>query len=307
MAVAPYVDITLHTVPDLGRLPARGIDVVNLAFVTAQGQACRPAWGGVLRYDDPEVLARVRRLRAAGGDARVSFGGQSAHELALTCPTPEPLAAAYGQVVDALRVTLIDLDVEGRTLTDAAAVHRRNLAVRLLQTAAQQRGRPLRISYTLPADSDGLTNPARALLRDARDTGVHVDVVNAMTMDMGTQEDLATASISSAEGVERFLRGLEGAGNAEAWGRIALTPMIGRNDVPDEVFRLQDAARLADFARRHGLAWISFWSLNRDQACGAGTPPTTASPGCSGVLQQPGEYTSTFAGRSDPGTSARDR
>ena len=210
-------------------------------------------------------------------------------------------------MVDALAVRQVDLDVERSGLRDREAVHRRNLAVRLLEQAAARAGRPLRLSYTLPADEGGLSGDAQDLLRDAARTGVEVEVVNVMTMDAGTEApDLARVSAPAAEGTEAFVRGLwpGRASGGSAWGMIAVTPMIGRNDLPSEVFGLDDAARLVAFARAHGLAWLSFWSLNRDRPCVAGTGASGAggaSPACSGVGQRPGDFTAAF----DPGRDLR--
>jgi hypothetical protein len=295
MEVAPYVDVTLDAVPDLAALPGQGVRVVNLGFVTAAA-GCRPAWGGTLPHDAPAVLRAVRGLRKAGGDVRVSFGGERSQELALACPTPQSLAAAYTLVIEALHASLVDLDVEGAALADRDAVHRRNVAVRLLEAAARRSGRPLRVSYTLPAEGAGLSADAQALLQDARDAGVELDAVDAMTMNLGVGSgDLATAATTVAAGTEAVVRRLwPGPAGGGAWNRVAVTPMIGRNDLPSEVFGLADATRLAAFARRHGLAWISFWSLNRDRACAPGTRADAASPSCSGVEQQPGAFTAAF-------------
>jgi hypothetical protein len=43
--VAPYLDLTLEPVLDLGQVPGRGVKLVNLAFVTADGHACGPEDG----------------------------------------------------------------------------------------------------------------------------------------------------------------------------------------------------------------------------------------------------------------------
>ena len=272
--------------------------MVNLAFVTAGSGRCTPTWGGRIADDDPAIVERIRRLRAAGADVRVSFGGAASPELAQACESVSALAAAYSAVVDRYRLTRMDLDVEGAALTDSAVVRRRNQALREVQAAAHRRGAPVELSFTLPADASGLTAPAQDLLRDSLAVGVDVGTVNVMTMNFGSRSgDLATQAISAAVGAERFVRALwRGGSEAAAWGRIAITPMIGVNDVASDVFRLADAQRLMTFAGRRRLAWISFWSVNRDRPCPAGTPTATASPVCSGVRQRAGDFTAAFAG-----------
>jgi predicted peroxiredoxin len=278
-------------VPDVVPLVRDGITTVNLGFVTASGGACRPAWGGIRPVDDADVVGLIRRFRAAGGDVRVSFGGADGVELASACPTPEALAAAYAQVVDALGVRLLDLDVEGAALADAAAVARRDDALHRVQADAESRGRPLRVSYTLPADPTGLTPPAQALLRDARQRGVRVDAVDVLAMDYGGgTTDLVGATTGAVAGASSFAASLGGPPIP-----VAATVMIGVNDVPGEVLRPEDARRVADLARSRRLAWLGFWSLGRDRPCppsGGATPAGghRASPTCSGVPQPPGAF-----------------
>jgi chitinase len=293
--VAPYVDVTLGQVPDLAAATAGGVRLFNLAFVTA-GAGCDPAWGGVLPHDDPGVGRLVRRVRAAGGDVRVSFGGALPVELALRCADVAGLEAAYRKVLDTWDVVRADFDVEGAALADRGSVHRRNLAVSRLQAAARRAGRPLRVSYTLPVDDAGLTPQARDLLRDARAAGVDVAAVNVMAMNYGTGPgDLVERAGTVAGSTQAFVRELwPQKSERDAWGTVAVTPMVGVNDVAGEVFGLRDAARLVELAHRRGLAWLSFWSMNRDRACDAAA--TRARDDCSGVAQQEGDFTRTFAG-----------
>jgi len=293
--VAPYVDLTLDQVPDLAAVAREsGVRVFNLAFVTA-GDGCEPAWGGVLPHDDEGVARQVRAVRKAGGDVRVSFGGALPTELALRCRDVADLAAAYRTALDAFGVVHADFDVEGATLADRAAVHRRNRAVSRLQAAARRAGEPLRVSYTLPVDDAGLTAEARELLRDARAAGVEVAAVNVMTMNYGTgPADLVDRAAAVAASTQAFVRELwPEKSEREAWGTVAVTPMIGVNDVTTEVFGTADARRLVAFAQRRGLAWLSFWSLNRDRPCDG--PQPAPSNYCSGVPQEEWTFTTTLA------------
>lgn len=99
------------------------------------------------------VAAQIGSLRAKGGDVRVSFGGASGSELATTCSSADALAAAYGKVVDAYKLTKVDFDVEGGALPNTAANTRRAQAIAKLQ--AQHPG--LDVSFTLPVMPEGLT------------------------------------------------------------------------------------------------------------------------------------------------------
>ena len=115
----------------------------------------------------------------------------------------------------------------------------------------------------------------------------------------GRAADLTAATVAAAEGTERFVRSLwpQRALVGGAWGLVAVTLMIGRNDLPSQVLHVQDAQRLAAFARRRGLAWLAFWSLNRDRPCARGDAAGSdggANPACSGVEQQPGDFLAAF-------------
>jgi chitinase len=99
--------------------------------------------------------------------------------------------------------------------------------------------------------------------------------------------------------VPRFLYGTawkeDGAGPSDAalWARVGLTPMIGRNDLPTEVFDQQGAREVLAFAQAVRIGRLSMWSLNRDRPSPSGTSGQ-AEPGSSGILQGPFEFTQTF-------------
>jgi hypothetical protein len=65
---------------------------------------------------------------------------------------------------------------------------------------------------------------------------------------------------------------------------VGITPMIGQNDVTDEVFTLSDAVQVAAFAAQEGIGRLSMWSVTRDQQCVQGIVDYDSNI-CSGVLQ----------------------
>jgi chitinase len=96
---------------------------------------------------------------------------------------------------------------------------------------------------------------------------------------------------------------------------MGVTPMIGANDVPGEVWTLDDADWLVQQARRSGLGRVSMWSANRDARCGGAGSDQPVSNTCSGVDQDVAEFTWRFslldpgnddaAPRTDPLTAAQ--
>jgi hypothetical protein len=285
VAVQPWLDVTARPAPDLPALVRRGVRTLNLGFVTAAGGTCRPSWGGRMPIDDSAVSRLIATIRDAGADVRVSFGGADGVELAGACPTSEALAAAYAQVLDALGVRLVDVDVEGAALRDAAAVRRRNEALRRLQADAGQRGRALEITYTLPAESSGLTPPAQALLRDAHDAGLHPHVVDVLAMNYADEPaDLVAAGAGALDAARTFVGSVWG----DASPGIAATVMIGVNDLRAQVLHAADAGRFAAAARQRSVAWLAYWSLGRDRPCPDGR--AVLSPSCSGTSEPAGAF-----------------
>ncbi|KQX52801.1 MULTISPECIES: cellulose binding domain-containing protein [unclassified Streptomyces] len=289
---APYVDTSLYPAYDLlATADATGVKEFNLAFITSGG-ACAPLWGGVTDLANDKVAAQIGALRAKGGDVRVSFGGAAGHELALNCSTPSALAAAYGKAVDQYKLTKVDFDIEGAALPDTAANSRRAQAIAQLQKSHPG----LNVSFTLPVMPEGLTQPGVDLLADAKRNGVRVDAVNIMAMDYGPaySADMGTYAIQAATATQAQIKGVLGLSDAAAWKAVAVTPMIGVNDVASEVFEVDDATQLVDFAKSKGIGWLSMWSSTRDKQCAAGAV-SYADATCSSVLQQPLAFTKAFA------------
>ncbi|MDH6135250.1 hypothetical protein P3T37_004660 [Kitasatospora sp. MAA4] len=293
---APYVDTSLYPPYDLlATAKATGVKNFTLAFVVSGG-GCVPKWGGVSDLTSDPVASQIGALRAIGGDVRVSFGGANGSELATACGSSADLAAAYQQVVDAYGLSRIDFDVEGGALADTAANTRRDQAIAQLQQTAASKGRALDVSYTLPALPTGLTQDGINLLADAQSSGVRIGAVNIMAMDFGDGVApnpggrMGTYAIDAATATQAQVKSVLGLSDAAAWSKVAVTPMIGVNDVSSEVFTVADAGQLAAFAQSKHLAWLAMWSGTRDKACDGGAK-SYADPSCSSIAQQPLDFT----------------
>ncbi|MFG2528017.1 chitinase [Streptomyces sp. NPDC048516] len=289
---APYVDTSLAPAYDLaGTARKTGVKNFNLAFVTSGG-GCTPKWGGSGELGDDQVARQIPALRKAGGDVRVSFGGATGTELGAACGSADELAAAYGKVIDRFKLTKADFDIEGGALPDAAANTRRAQAI----TRLQKKHPGLDVSFTLPVMPEGLTQDGVNLVADAKRNGVKISAVNVMAMDYGASYsgDMGTYAIQAATATQGQLKKALGLSGAAAWKTVAVTPMIGVNDVQNEVFKAEDATQLVKFAKRKHLAWLSMWSATRDQACPGGAG-TSAQPTCSSVQQKPLDFSKAFA------------
>jgi chitinase len=158
----------------------------------------------------------------------------------------------------------------------------------------------------------GLTDDGVALVRSTIAGGVTIAGVNAMTMDFGTAEhpttDMLAAATSALEATAKQIAEIYRANgvtldDAQTWALVGATPMIGQNDVDGEVFTLDDAKGLTEFATTKGLGRVSLWSLNRDAPCdGAFADVAVLSNTCSGQVQEALAFANVFTsltGRAD--------
>ncbi|WP_020120602.1 chitinase [Streptomyces canus] len=288
---APYVSATDASDNDSAGSPS----VYNLAFVIADGSDCTPSWNGTSAIGDSSVTSRIGALKENGGQVRVSFGGASGKELAETCSSAAKLAAAYGKALDAAGSSLADFDIEGDALTDSDSVDLRSEAIASLQEERSD----LAVSFTLPVMPSGLDDDSVALLESANNKSVQVSTVNIMTMNYGESYDgdMGAYAITSAKAAQAQLKSVFGTSDSTAWRAMALTSMIGTNDVDGETFTLSDAAQVRAFAEAKEVAWVSMWSTFRDQQCESGDSdeddPLT---NCSGVSQSSGAFGEALAG-----------
>ncbi|MFI6441963.1 cellulose binding domain-containing protein [Streptomyces sp. NPDC050759] len=289
---APYVDTSLYPAFDLlASAASTGVKNYNLAFVT-DGGGCTPKWGGVTDLASDAVAQQIGALRAKGGDVRVSFGGASGSELATTCSSADALAAAYGKAVDAYGLTKVDFDVEGGALPNTAANTRRAQAIAKLQSLHPG----LDVSYTLPVMPEGLTQDGVDLLANAKANGVEINTVNIMAMDYGPaySGDMGTYAEQAATATQAQVKGVLGLSDSAAWNAVAVTPMIGVNDVASEIFKVDDASQLVTFAKAKGLGGLSMWSATRDKQCPGGAKPS-ADATCSSIVQDAFAFSKAFA------------
>ena len=298
---APYVDVTLTPQYAFEDPSVNTVDDVVLGFVVADpDDGCTPSWGGVYDLDAAatglDLDRRIARYREHDGDVIVSFGGARNDELATTCSDPSDLATAYRDVVERYDVTTIDLDLEGPALTDQASIARRAEAVATVQAATREAGRALTVWLTLPVSPSGLAESGVAVVDAMLAAGVDLGGVNAMTMNYGGSRDaarpMADAAAGALEGArqqlgEAYRRAGTPQDDAQLWGKLGATPMIGVNDEDGEVTTLDDARALRALATERGLGRVSMWSANRDTACAGDVEPSEPSNHCSGVDQSP--------------------
>ena len=161
-----------------------GLKHFILAFVLATNQGeCRPVWDGNILQDvesDTRVVELIRKIRSAGGDVSVSFGGYNGIELGHACKSSQELAAAYQKVIDKYDLRNIDFDIEGEDLGRPDEESRRFEAINILRNNARTKGHDLFVTLTMPVTIVGLSELGRAEIQRAIDAKCEIDLYKIM-------------------------------------------------------------------------------------------------------------------------------
>ncbi|HEV2375430.1 MAG TPA: carbohydrate binding domain-containing protein [Streptosporangiaceae bacterium] len=291
--VAPYVDMSnsQEGLLDTG-ITQHGLRAFTAAFVIGVG--CNQEWGDTEPLgNDPFIDPEISRAKSEGASMIVSSGGADGEPLAWTCTDQSSIDAGYRQIMSDYSPTGLDFDVEGAAQADTAAATRNFQAMKDDGIG--------NFSVTLPVLPSGLTNFGTGILQAAQSVGVKIPIVNIMAMDyyQGTGVEMGQAAIQAAQST---LAQMQAINPSYTYANLGITPMIGTND-DGSTFTLSDASTLASWANSHGVGRLAFWSVTRDQACGAAAAriPHYASSTCSGVSQTPLAFTSAFTGSSGGG------
>jgi hypothetical protein len=262
-----------------------GVGLFTFGFIVS-GQPCTASWGGYYGIDDPAMNQRIAKLKQAGGNGIVAFGGAAGQELANTCTSVASLAGQYQAVIDRYGIRDLDFDIEGADQANLTTLTRRFKAIARVQADGRAAGKPVRVSLTLPVMPTGLTYDGRRVVRAAVNNGVRVGVVNIMAMDyfdpsLDYDGKMGAYAIQAARATHAQLtRVYPGRSDAAVWRMVGVTPMIGVNDDNKEIFTTQNARQLTTFAKQKRLGRLAMWSANRDHPC-PGNP--WASNDCSGL------------------------
>ena len=289
----PYKDLTLTIDPRDGAFgttvggaaaPVTSVlgQGMTLSWAFATGECGSETLGGLDARKVADV--NVADFNRAGLDYIVSTGGEGN---VFTCSSDAGMEAFIARYASP-RLVGLDFDIEARQTPEIVDALVRRVV------AAQRRHPELRFSFTLPtmAAADGsrasLNAQGRGVLQAIRDHGLTRYTINLMVMDYGPPVpancvvgsgvcDMGASAIQAAENLN--------ATQGVPFGQIALTAMIGVNDVAANDFTLADASRLARYARERGLAGLHFWALDRDTPCPR--PAQGASATCSGLESVP--------------------
>lgn len=205
----------------------------------------------------------IQNFNNAGGQPIVSFGGANGPYMEDTISEDE-MVQQISNLIDQTGIHALDFDVEGSYLANIDLNHKRaNVIVKL-----QRKYPGLYISYTLPADMNGLTNIGIECLKNAVSIGVRISIVNIMAMDIGDLPagyswGLAAGSMGDTT-VQQIQSVFPNCNEEQLYKKLGITVMIGKND-DASVFTPMDATHIGEYAKRKNIGLLSFWSINRDQ------------------------------------------
>ena len=279
--VSPYVDMTNNdiTVWDnasgslqplglINLVKNSGAKSLHLAFITSGG-GCTGTWAGYPVANTPTAygVSTLSQLKKQGIKLTVAFGGAVGTYLEQACTSKTALAQVYQTVIEAYQPDTLDFDIENAMQTNNTQLDQMMQAL----LSIQQQYPNLKISFTLPVMPDGLTSLGSNVLGRAKANGLSNYLVNVMAMDYGssfTAKTMGAYAIDAANATFNQLKVLYPTqSDAVLWQRIGVTPMIGLNDTLPLNFTLADAAALKQFANQKNMGLVSFWSMNRDNAC----------------------------------------
>lgn len=302
---APYVDVTLTPTYQFQNPSADAARQSVLGFVVAAPDgSCAPSWGGAYTLSKANtslVLAsRIAQVQQNGAKPIVSFGGRDHVSLDVACQDVPSLVSAYQSVVNAYGLTTIDLDIEGAALDNFSAEKRRAAALAALERADPRLG----VWLTLPVEANGLQANALSVISSMLRDRVSITGINVMTMDFthapgqgNTMLGLVTSALNSVHQQLSTLYPSYGVQlkSQQIWQRLGATVMIGQNDFSGQIFTINDARGLVQFAQRTHLGRVSMWSINRDSQCGSAFPENgLLSNTCSGTAQGAMKFSQIF-------------
>jgi chitinase len=274
-------------------MSATGIKQFTMAFMLSGG-GCVPMWDSQRPLRGGVDEATINAIRAGGGDVEISFGGWSGNKLGPNCSTPQALAGAYQQVINAYNLRYIDIDIENTDEFENPTVMDRILnALRIVK----QNNPAITTIITFGTGINGPSATGVRLINRSAQLQTNIDVYTIMPFDFGCQGmgRMVGCTISSSEGLKNRLKAAFGWSDATAYAHMGISGMNGHSDV-GEVTSTRDWEQIRDWANARRLARLAFWSVNRDRPC----PGGGLRENCSGIAQSAWQFTSITAGFTGP-------
>lgn len=256
---APIVDVLQWPVFDIV-LSAKDTGNLwyTLASITSDGFG-NPAWGSTVTLSERYYFSYIQKLVALGGNIIISFGGSHGPELATDSriATVPALQAAYQSVLTMYNPAGIDFTIIGSEVSNTAANNLRAQALVGIKKANPD----VKISFTLEVTASGLGTSQVSLLSSLVSNGLAIDTLNILAMDFaGSVPDVGAAAISAGQAAYSQLTKADLTNT-----KIGVIPMIGANNVANQVFSLDHARALVNWAAQQSfVSTLSMSTANRD-------------------------------------------
>ncbi|MFI6444015.1 chitinase [Kitasatospora sp. NPDC050543] len=269
-------------------MSATGVKQFTLAFMLSDG-GCNPKWDGTRALTGGGDQSAINGIRAAGGDVVISFGGWSGAKLGEKCGSASALAGAYQKVIDAYRLKAIDIDIEDTEVASATVRQRVIDALKIAKT----RNPGIKEYVTFGTTTSGPDAAGADLIKKGAKAGLALDGWTIMPFDFGGHSgSMGSVTVAAADGLKNAVASAYGYDAATAYRHIGISSMNGVTDESDEKVSTGDFTTILNYAKAHHLARFTFWAVNRDRQCPAGTP---AGDSCSGISQAPYAFTKMVA------------
>jgi len=286
---APYLYLGWGNPPSATSvMSATGIKQFTMAFMLSDG-GCNPKWDGSRALTGGTDQSTINKIRAAGGDVTVSFGGYSGNKLGQKCSSASALAGAYQKVINAYQLKSIDVDIEAGEFSSSTV---RQRVVDALKTV-RAKNASLKIYVTFGTTPTGPDAAGKDLIKKGAAAGLNIDAWAVMPFDydQGSTDMLATTK-TAVDGLKNAVASAYHLSSDAAYRKVGLSSMNGKTDSSGETVSLSNFTSIISYAKSHHLARVSFWALNRDRKCPSGQ---SAGDTCSGISQGTYDFTKALA------------
>lgn len=291
--LAPFIDMvswvdtanrySVNGVPNLGLIYDEiGCEYFNLGFIRPDDNKpldengnIRWGWGGYYKlsekgndgYQYEGIKKSISNLRARGGDVIVSVGGQLGRAPWVVSQDVTKLEKMYLEIIDAYKLTRIDLDIE-----ESNQGFEQNVAnAKAIKRVQDKTG--IEVVLTIPIMPYGYTITQKNLLRAYIGNGVNIKLINNMTMCYGAEvnpgEDFAKASVRALENSSKQVQTIYNEFGTyltqdKVYKMLGATVDIGYENEYNPIFTPAMTKEVAEFAKSVNLGMFSYWSVNRD-------------------------------------------
>lgn len=288
MGAAPYLYEGWGNPPNPQTvMQATGIKTFTMAFILSSG-GCNPAWDGNRPLTGGVDQTAINQIRASGGEIIPSFGGWSGNKLGPNCSTPQALAGAFQQVINAYGLKAVDADIENTDEFENFTVQDRILnALKIVK----QNNPGIKTIVTFGTTTSGPSSTGIRLINRAAELQANIDVFTIMPFDFGGGANMYQNTINASEGLKNALKNANGWDDATAYRHMGISGMNGLSD-QQELTSVDTWRQIRDWANSKRLARLAYWAVNRDRPCPGGGVVSN----CSGIAQPEWEFTRITAG-----------